>query len=153
MARSAVRPGVFTGKQGQQGVNKLVIFAAVVGAVVVAGLPFISKEVWPAVCLDSAVCACAQPHHTKTGCWLGYAGAAPRAERAHDARRRDRRKGRGAQRAAEHQVTGTQEAALRAVARFCCVLQSLTRRFTAAGSGVCAAARHACARPRAASLG
>lgn len=112
MARSAVRPGVFTGKQGQQGVNKLVIFAAVVGAVVVAGLPFISKEVRPACCLNSGLRTCTWHQPTKTRCWLGYAGAAPRAECAHDARRRDRRKGRGAQRAAEHQVTGAQEAAL-----------------------------------------
>lgn len=53
MARSAVTPGVFTGKQGQQGVNRLVVFAAVVGAVFVAGLPFISKEVAPALCLST----------------------------------------------------------------------------------------------------
>ncbi len=45
MARSAVQPGPFIGKQGQQGVNKLVVFAAVAAAVVVAGLPFISREV------------------------------------------------------------------------------------------------------------
>ena len=45
MARSAVQQGPFTGKQGQQGVNKLVVFACVAAAVVVAGLPFISREV------------------------------------------------------------------------------------------------------------
>lgn len=45
MARTAVQPGKFVSNQGRQSANPRVVFAAVVGAMFLAGLPFISKEV------------------------------------------------------------------------------------------------------------
>ena len=85
MARTAVQPGKFVSSQGRQGANLRVVFAAVVGAMVLAGLPFISREACLAALLLSApVVADAQV--VTENLTSRVAGAPPRAECAHYAR-------------------------------------------------------------------